>query len=107
MGYSINVLAPSNSAELAEALRDAAAAGRTISLAGNSTKRRMAGPVEPADVALTTLSLRGVLQYEPRDLTISVNAGAELVRVHASAGGEPADGAARPAVCAMAPPWAE
>jgi glycolate oxidase FAD binding subunit len=35
----------------------------------------MAGPVEPADVALTTLSLRGVLQYEPRDLTISVAAG--------------------------------
>ena len=69
------MLAPSNPAELAEALRDAAAAGRTISLAGNSTKHRMAGPVEPADVALTTLSLRGVLQYEPRDLTISVAAG--------------------------------
>jgi glycolate oxidase FAD binding subunit len=69
------VLAPSNPAELAEALRDAAAGGRTIALAGNSTKRRMAGPVEPADVALTTLSLRGVLQYEPRDLTISVAAG--------------------------------
>ncbi len=75
MGYSINVLAPSNSAELAEALREAAAAGRTISLAGNSTKRQMAGPVEPADVAVTTVSLRGVLQYEPRDLTISVAAG--------------------------------
>jgi glycolate oxidase FAD binding subunit len=69
------VLAPSNPAELAEALRDAAAAGRTIALAGNSTKRRMAGPVEPADVALTTMSLRGVLEYEPRDLTISVAAG--------------------------------
>lgn len=69
------MLAPSNPVELAEALRDAAAAGRTIALAGNSTKRRMAGPVEPADVALTTMSLREVLQYEPRDLTISVAAG--------------------------------
>src|SRR6516164_7848309 len=75
LGYSISVLAPTNPAELAEALRDAAAAGRTISLAGNSTKRRMAGPVDAADVVLTTMSLRGVLQYEPRDLTISVNAG--------------------------------
>ena len=75
LGYSINVLAPSNPTELAEALRDAAAAGRTISLAGNSTKRCMAGPVEPADVSLTTASLRSVLQYEPRDLTISVGAG--------------------------------
>ena len=69
------MLAPTNPAELAEALRDAAAAGRTISLAGNSTKRRMAGPVDAADVVLTTMSLRGVLQYDPRDLTISVNAG--------------------------------
>src|ERR1019366_1321111 len=75
LGYSINVLAPSSPAELAEALRDAAAAGRSIALAGNSTKSRMAGPVETADVAVTTLSLRGVLQYEPSDLTISVAAG--------------------------------
>ena len=75
MGYSINVLAPSSPVELAEALRDAAAAGRTIALAGGSTKRHMAGPVEPADVTVTTMSLRGVLQYEPRDLTISVCAG--------------------------------
>ena len=69
------VLAPSNSAELADALRAAASAGQTIALAGNSSKRRMAGPVEPADVAISTLSLRGVLQYEPHDLTISVDAG--------------------------------
>ena len=60
---------------MAEALRDSAAAGRTIALAGSSSKRLMAGPVEPADVTVTTLSLRGVLQYEPRDLTISVCAG--------------------------------
>jgi glycolate oxidase FAD binding subunit len=35
----------------------------------------MAGPIEPADAAITTLSLRSVLQYQPRDLTISVSAG--------------------------------
>jgi len=39
----------------------------------------MAGPVEPADVDITTMSLRGVLQYEPRDLTISVLAGLSWV----------------------------
>lgn len=75
MSYSINVLAPSTAAELAEALRDAAGSGRTIALAGNSTKRRMAGPVEPAGLDISTVSLRAVLQYEPRDLTISVGAG--------------------------------
>ena len=69
------MLAPSSSAELADALLQAATAGRSIALAGNSTKRRMAGPLEAADVAITTMSLRGVLQYEPRDLTISVYAG--------------------------------
>jgi len=69
------VLAPSTPAELAQVLRDAASTGRTISLAGNSTKRRMAGPIEHAEVEISTISLRGVLQYEPRDLTISVSAG--------------------------------
>src|ERR1039458_2697861 len=66
---SVTMLAPSNPAELAEALRDAAAAGRTIALAGNSTKRQMAGPVEPADLAFTTRSLREVLQYRSEEHT--------------------------------------
>jgi len=69
------VLAPSSPAELAEALRGAAGHGRTIALAGNSTKCRMAGPLKAADVAITTASLRRVVEYEPHDLTISVDAG--------------------------------
>ena len=69
------MVAPSNPAELAEALRDAASNGRSIALAGNSSKRRMAGPIEPADAQIATLSLRRVVEYEPRDLTISVEAG--------------------------------
>ena len=69
------MLAPSTPAELADALHGAASAGQTICLSGNGTKRRMAGPVEPADISVTTISLRGVLKYEPRDLTISVGAG--------------------------------
>ncbi|HTP34996.1 MAG TPA: FAD-binding oxidoreductase [Candidatus Acidoferrales bacterium] len=67
--------APSTPAELAEALREAAGRGQTIALAGNSTKRLMAGPLQPADIAITTQSLRRVVQYEPHDLTISVDAG--------------------------------
>jgi len=60
---------------MAEALREAAGKGQTIALAGNSSKRRMAGPVEDASCNLTTMSLRRVVVYEPRDLTISVDAG--------------------------------
>jgi len=72
---AIEVLAPQTPAELAEALRASAAAGRAITLAGNSSKRRMAGPIEPADTAITTTGLTRVLQYEPNDLTISIEAG--------------------------------
>jgi glycolate oxidase FAD binding subunit len=35
----------------------------------------MAGPIEPAAVTITTMSVRRVVQYEPHDLTISVDAG--------------------------------
>jgi glycolate oxidase FAD binding subunit len=35
----------------------------------------MAGPIAPADAAITTADLRRVRQYEPHDLTISVEAG--------------------------------
>ena len=69
------MLAPSTPAELAQALLDAAAQKRTIALEGNSSKRLMAGPREPAAVEISTSELRRVLQYEPRDLTVSVEAG--------------------------------
>src|ERR1035441_4712186 len=58
--------APQTPGELAAALGEAAAHGRTISLAGHDSKRLMAGP---------TAALKRVIEYEPRDLTISVEAG--------------------------------
>ena len=69
------MLAPTTPAEMAEALREGAGRGQTILLAGNSTKQRMAGPILPADREITTVSMRRVVQYEPQDLTISVDAG--------------------------------
>src|ERR1039457_65355 len=60
---SISVLAPSNPAEFAEALRDAAADGPPPPRPGNPTTPQRPGPGNPADVALTTLSLRDVLEY--------------------------------------------
>lgn len=81
------MLAPKSPPELAEILHEAASQGRTIALAGNSTKRRMAGPVEAAEVCVSTAGLNRVLEYEPHDLTISVEAGLpwrELVRLLAA-----------------------
>ena len=68
-------LCPRSPEDLAVVLASAAAQNRTITLNGASTKHLMSGPVEPADVAVSTAAMTRVLQYEPRDLTISVESG--------------------------------
>lgn len=80
----MSVLEPAGPQELAEALRAAAAAGRTIALGGGFSKPGMGGPLFPAEVVISTRRLNRVLQYDPRDLTISVEAGmrfAEFSRI--------------------------
>ncbi len=69
------MIEPKGPEELAQALADCAAAGNTIQLGGAMSKALMAGPVHPADASVSTLSMNRVLQYEPADLTISVEAG--------------------------------
>jgi glycolate oxidase FAD binding subunit len=69
------VLNPATPEELAEALHAAAASNRTVALFGNRTKRRMAGAESAADECISTAAMRRVIEYEPRDLTISVEAG--------------------------------
>ena len=66
---------PETHDDLAEALNRAARHLRTVCLEGNGSKRLMAGPVACADETVSTAGLRRVLEYEPRDLTISVEAG--------------------------------
>jgi glycolate oxidase FAD binding subunit len=78
------MLFPETPEELAAQLAEASAKGQSISLRGNSTKERMGGPISDADAVISTAKLNRVLQYEPRDLTISVEAGIsyrELSRV--------------------------
>ncbi len=75
---------PGSPGELADTLADANSRGRTLRLGGSFTKDRMAGPLEPADVTVSTRQMTRVLVYEPADLTVSVEAGityAELSRV--------------------------
>ena len=66
---------PHSPQALAEALASTAASKRSITITGASTKHLMAGPVLHADVTISTAAMCRVLQYEPRDLTISVEAG--------------------------------
>ena len=66
---------PESAAELAAILGEAGAAGRSVTLRGHATKTRWGGPVAPSAVTISTAKMTRVLEYEPRDLTISVEAG--------------------------------
>lgn len=66
---------PASPEELAACLHQAAQAGRSIELRGNGSKERAGGAIVPAGVRISTCGLNRVLQYEPKDLTVSVEAG--------------------------------
>lgn len=78
------MIVPASPEELAEVLACSQRDHKTIRLCGNATKDQMGGPICAADVTISTAKLNRVLQYEPRDLTISIEAGIpyrELKRV--------------------------
>jgi glycolate oxidase FAD binding subunit len=71
----MRVETPASAAELSALLRDCQPSNLRIEIAGSRTKLRMGGPVVDADVRIETKALNRVLQFDPRDLTISVEAG--------------------------------
>ena len=81
------MICPQTPEQLAEALRDCAARHRTVLLGGAFSKDRLGGPAAPAEETISTRAMRRLIEYEPRDLTISVEAGmsfAELERTLAA-----------------------
>jgi glycolate oxidase FAD binding subunit len=81
-------VAPESPELLADLLRDSAFRNKTIALAGNDSKLRMAGPAVDAEVVVSTRGLGRVLQYEPKDLTISVEAGMPFNKLQELLGAE-------------------
>ena len=71
----MSILSPTSPAELASQLRQASERGQTVECGGNFSKALWGGPVSTAALRISTAKLNTVLQYEPRDLTISVGAG--------------------------------
>ena len=72
----MTVLEPATAREAAEILKSAGASKQRILTGGRFSKKLMAGPTDTgANLTLSTVRLSRVLQYEPRDLTISVQAG--------------------------------
>ena len=76
----MNELQPGSDEELAELVRDAAAAGGRLALQGGGT--RGAEAAEGA-VRLSTRGLRGITLYEPGALTLVARAGTPLAEVEA------------------------
>lgn len=109
------MIRPESPEQLAEALRSLASEHRTIRLGGNFSKDRLGVPVSrkaapvsgiaapvsaSAGATVCTSSMRRLLQYEPADLTVSVEAGmpfAELERTLAE----------RKQMLPLDPAWAE
>jgi glycolate oxidase FAD binding subunit len=84
--YSVT---PRSAEDLAAALQEAADKRRTVTVIGSNSKKQMAGPILPSDVLVSTVGLKKIVEYEPNDLTISVEAGhnfSELQHVLASRG---------------------
>jgi glycolate oxidase FAD binding subunit len=71
----LNLQSPTTAEELAGCLREAASRGDVIHLGGTFTKDRMGGAVVSPTVRVSTAAMRRVIQYEPNDLTVSVEAG--------------------------------
>lgn len=68
-------LHPTTPEELRDQLADAGRANRSVEVFGANSKHLMGGPRAPASVQISTTHLNRIIQYEPRDLTVSVQAG--------------------------------
>lgn len=77
----MQIFKPQSESELAAALRDAAVASLTIHLGGEFSKTRLGGPVAEAPVIVSTAAINRVRKFEPRDLTISVEAGVRFAEL--------------------------
>lgn len=74
MTVAADVLRPNNAKDVAEALRTSGESKRRVRIRGAGTKDYL-GDLEPTDIVVETLALRGVVAHVPADLTITVAAG--------------------------------
>jgi glycolate oxidase FAD binding subunit len=77
------VVAPFDARQVAETLAEAAARARAVAPIGGGTALALGNPPERVDISLSTERLSRILDYEPTDLVLSVEAGARLADVQA------------------------
>ncbi len=73
---------PESNEELRCLLASAGHAKRAVQLFGANTKRMMAGAAAPGAIQISTTKLNRIVQYEPRDLTVSVEAGISFAELN-------------------------
>jgi glycolate oxidase FAD binding subunit len=79
-----STVSPSTAEELAAHLKEADSAGRSVAPVGGATQLALGMPPRRIDLALETTRLNRIVEYEPADLTVTVEAGmrfSELQRI--------------------------
>jgi glycolate oxidase FAD binding subunit len=71
----MQVTSPESAGQLKQLLADCQHDKRSVQIRGAGSKDRQGGAIVAADVRIETTKLNRVLAYDPRDLTISVEAG--------------------------------
>lgn len=77
---------PGSAAELAAILHDAAAGHQAVIPIGGGRALGMGNPPERFDIAIETGGLHRLVEYEPADLTVTVEAGVQLDRLNQELG---------------------
>ncbi len=77
---------PTTTEDLARALRDADEAGQAVVPVGGGTQLDLGMPPRRADLALHTNALNRIVEYEPADLTMTVEAGMRFQDLQAALG---------------------
>lgn len=78
------VVLPASTHEIQEVLDYASDSGLSVIPAGSGTKLGIGNPPERVDLVLSTSRLDQVLEYEPADLTVTVEAGIQLAVLQAN-----------------------
>ena len=77
------VVLPASTYEIQEVLNYASDSGLSVIPAGSGTKLGVGNPPGQVDLVLSTAKLDQVLEYEPADLTVTVEAGIQLATLQA------------------------
>src|SRR5256714_6745651 len=77
------VVKPRSADELANTLREAAAAGKSVTPVGGGRAANMGGPLERCDVELRMTGLDRVIEHAAADMVVTVEAGIQLEALQA------------------------